>query len=210
MVLLDENWNYHVDIFDSEEQDLVEFEKKIKCMSNHVLDLLEYSHFNKLATGTDSAPSTQADLRGLIEKNKQLREEIDEKVDELKQHQTKYENFKQDRKLLTQEIKDTYEAFLMGKKYYKKYLKLYLAIDSVEDDKQKIFVQFFTESRKPSEMYSIVLLRDMKTSEYELIEMTPKLTSYKEIQKKLQETNDAPGALCCIRQLFLKVKQNKK
>lgn len=68
-----------------------------------------------------------------------------------------------DQKLLAKEIKDTHEAFLMAKKYYKKYLKIYYTIEAKKGDKQTIFVQFFTEVKKDSDVYSMRLLCDTKT-----------------------------------------------
>lgn len=72
-----------------------------------------------------------------------------------------------DHKLLSQEIKETHEAFLMAKKYYKKYLKMYYTIESRNGGMQTIFLQFFTEAKKESENYSVRLLRDTKTGFYQ-------------------------------------------
>lgn len=72
-----------------------------------------------------------------------------------------------DHKLLTQEIKETHEAFLMAKKYYKKFLKIYYCIEKRSSDTQVIFVQFFTESKKDNENYSVRLLRHTTTGQYE-------------------------------------------
>lgn len=72
-----------------------------------------------------------------------------------------------DGKLLSKEIKDTYEAFLMAKKYYKKYLKIYYTIEARKGNKQTIFVQFFAEAKKDKDLYSIRLLCDTKTGVYE-------------------------------------------
>ncbi|GBP41984.1 hypothetical protein EVAR_33788_1 [Eumeta japonica] len=43
---------------------------------------------------------------------------------------------------------------------------------------------------------------------FRVVEINPKLTTCEEIQKKLQETNDIIGALCCIRKSFLLLKNN--
>lgn len=67
---------------------------------------------------------------------------------------------------MSQEIKDTHESLLMAKKYYKKFLKFYYTIEKTTDSKQIIFVQFFTESRKEGDKYSIRLNRDLKTLHY--------------------------------------------
>lgn len=72
-----------------------------------------------------------------------------------------------EQKVLSREIKDTHEAFLMAKKYYKKYLKIYYTIEARKGDEQTIFVQFFTEAKKDMDLYSIRLLCDTKTGNYE-------------------------------------------
>lgn len=72
-----------------------------------------------------------------------------------------------DQKLLAKEIKDTHEAFLMAKKYYKKYLKIYFTVEARQDGKQEIFLQFFTEVKKESKEYSVQLLKDTGTKRYE-------------------------------------------
>lgn len=72
-----------------------------------------------------------------------------------------------DQKLLSQEVKETHEAFLMAKKYYKKFLKLYYFIENRSKEKQTIFLQFFSETKKDSEKYSVRLLRDTKSGNYD-------------------------------------------
>lgn len=68
---------------------------------------------------------------------------------------------------MIQEIKEKHEAFLMAKKYYKKFLKMYFTIESKKDDSQTIFIQFFTEARKDSGKYSVRLQRDISKCKYE-------------------------------------------
>lgn len=68
---------------------------------------------------------------------------------------------------MSQEIKETHEAFLMAKKYYKKFLKMYYTIESKSEGSQTVFVQFFTEAKKESENYTVRLLRDTKTGSYQ-------------------------------------------
>lgn len=72
-----------------------------------------------------------------------------------------------DHKLLSQEIKETHEAFLMAKKYYKKFLRIYYCIEKRYNDTQVVFVQFFTENKKDNENYSVRLLRHTNTGQYE-------------------------------------------
>lgn len=72
-----------------------------------------------------------------------------------------------DHNLLTKEIKETHEAFLMAKKCFKKFLKIYYTIESRNKDSQVIFVQFFTEAKKDTENYTVRLKRNIKTRSYE-------------------------------------------
>lgn len=72
-----------------------------------------------------------------------------------------------DQKLISQEIKETHESFLMAKKYYKKFLKMYHTIESKNSETQTIFLQFFTEARRDSENYSVCLLRNTKIGQYQ-------------------------------------------
>lgn len=74
--------------------------------------------------------------------------------------------FFSDQKLLSQEIKETHEAFLMAKKYYKKFLKMYYTVETRNTESQMIFIQFFTEAKNDSDNYSVRLLRDCKTGHY--------------------------------------------
>lgn len=200
MTLIDDKWNFNNDIIDLEKIDFTEFDQKIKCITNNVLHLLECNFFSNNSLDSNSSVSNQDNLKSLMEKNKELKTDIEANVEKLKQLQLQYEHFKEgkyffkdirflkcsvqiiyilifhsfdniliiftDQKLLSQEIKDTHEAFLMAKKYYKKYFKLYYTIEYEQDNTQKIIVQFFTESRKTTDNYSICLLRDMKTSSY--------------------------------------------
>lgn len=55
----------------------------------------------------------------------------------------------------------------MAKKYYKKYPKIYFTVQAWKGDKQTIFVQFFVEAKKDTDLYSVRLLRDSKTEVYE-------------------------------------------
>lgn len=55
----------------------------------------------------------------------------------------------------------------MAKKFYKKYLKIYYTIEARKGDKQTIFVQFFAEAKKDTDLYSIRLLYDTKRGLYQ-------------------------------------------
>lgn len=43
-----------------------------------------------------------------------------------------------------------------------------------------------------------------------VLSTNPRIRNFKEIQRKLQESNDTPGALCSIRQYFLTLKATYK
>ncbi|KAI5651863.1 chromosome segregation protein spc25 domain-containing protein [Phthorimaea operculella] len=185
----------------------MEFDTRINSLRNEVLNLNGFK--KQMYDNNDISPSHDEELKTLIEKNKQLRNEIDKKLEELNKQKSEYETYKQDQKLLSQEIKDTHEAFLMAKKFYKKNLKIYYTIETRSNEKQTIYLQFFTEAKKECENYSIRLLRNTKTEHYELLETKPKLKKFDELKTTLQETNDVPGVLCDIREAFLKIKNKK-
>lgn len=72
-----------------------------------------------------------------------------------------------DQKLLSQEIKEKHEAFLMAKKCYKKFLKMYYSVDPKIDCKQAAYVQFFTEAKKESDNYSVRLIKNLESGKYD-------------------------------------------
>lgn len=96
-----------------------------------------------------------------------------------------------DQKLLAKEIKDTHEAFLMAKKFYKKHLKIYYTIESRKGEKQTIFVQFFTEVKKETDAYSVKLLCDTKTGVCECKYLSRNVTF---VQFNIEENH----YLCCL------------
>ncbi|XP_049869294.1 uncharacterized protein LOC126369051 [Pectinophora gossypiella] len=206
MAVIDDNWNFRIE--NMRNDSCKDFESRVKCLCDEVLQL---NGFRVQQYDTNNiSPSNDEELKILIDNNKQLRNEIEKKHEELSKQKNQYENFKQDQKLLSQEVKDTHEAFLMAKKFYKKYLKMYYTTELKNGDKQTIYIQFFTEAKKESEYYSIRLHRDCKTEHYELFETTPKVPIFEELKKSLQETNDVAGMLCSIRQAFMKIKKSKK
>ncbi|XP_075973519.1 uncharacterized protein LOC142974845 [Anticarsia gemmatalis] len=211
MTVIEDNWDIQLDLGSKEQNSFKEFESRVKCLHQHVHDLLEDGFkVPKFRFSGNIASSNDDELKALTERNKQLRLDIETKIEELSKQKVQYENFKKDQKLLAQEIKETHEAFLTAKKYYKKFLKMYYTVESRNNGIQTIFVQFFTEAKKESENYSVRLLRDTKTGYYQLDRVSPKLHGFKDLQKQLQETNDVPGCLCCIRQAFMNIKKNKK
>ncbi|XP_013143108.1 PREDICTED: uncharacterized protein LOC106106989 [Papilio polytes] len=210
MCTVEGNWNYEFDILNIEKSNFTNFEIIMKNFQECALKTFENTFTADNHTSKDITQKSDDDLRDLIEKNKTLKQEIDIKLKELQQQQKQYETFKQDQKLLIQEIKEKHEAFLMAKKYYKKFLKMYFTIESKKDNSQTIFIQFFTEARKDSGKYSVRLQRDISKCKYELLSTNPQLKNFKELQRKLQETNDVPGVLSCIRKSFLTIKDSIK
>ncbi|KAJ0177215.1 hypothetical protein K1T71_007224 [Dendrolimus kikuchii] len=211
MSVLEENWDLNLDLNSVEKRNIEQFELSLSYVNEKVSKILEngFRSQNQFLNG-NAHLCYDDELKALMEKNKLLRYEVDYKLDELSKQQTRYESCKKDQKLLSEEIKERHEAFLMAKKSYKKFLKLYHTVENKNNDRQTIFVQFFTETKKESENYSVRLLKDLKTGKYHLINTIPKLPNEKELQRILGETNDVPGALCCIREEFLMIKSSKK
>ncbi|XP_059047157.1 uncharacterized protein LOC131842597 [Achroia grisella] len=211
MSVIEDNWDFQFDLHSVENESFHEFQVKVDNVNERVVKLLEDGfkpqniNYNFINTQNHDGD----ELKNLIDKNKQLRQDIDVKLEDIAQRQSRYEHCKQDQKLLSQEIKETHEAFLMAKKYYKKYLKMYYTIESRSNEKQAIFIQFFTEYKKDSDHYSLSLSRDCNLGKYDLISITPKVPIFKEVQRRLKETNDLPGALYCIRQAFIHIRLSK-
>lgn len=73
----------------------------------------------------------------------------------------------------------------------------------------KIYI--FSNIYVPVSYFSVWILFKLNHSFiFSVLNVTPKLHIFKELQQRLQETNDVPGALCCIRQAFMDIKMNKK
>ncbi|KPJ08130.1 hypothetical protein RR48_12869 [Papilio machaon] len=210
MCTVEGNWNYEFDIINIEKSNFSNLEIILNNFQECALKTLENTFTAEARTCKDVTQKSDDDLRDLLEKNKTLKQKIDIKLKELQQQQKQYETFKQDQKLLIQEIKEKHEAFLMAKKYYKKFLRMYFTIESKNKDSQTIFVQFFNETRKDSEKYSVRLLRNISKCKYDLLSTNPQLKNVKELQRKLEETNDVPGVLSCIRKSFLIIKDSTK
>ncbi|XP_063361682.1 uncharacterized protein LOC134650680 [Cydia amplana] len=211
MSVIDETWDFKIDIKQLDKNLFCEFKSDVGNLSKQIANQLDGLQTQNIINYSGrSAKNSDDELRMITEKNKQLVHDIKFKVEEYEQQQVKYSKFKSEQKLLANEIKDTHEAFLMAKKYYKKFLKIYFTIESRKDGKDGIFLQFFTEAKKESKGNSVYLLRDSKTKHYEVLEIRPGQEICKEVQQKLQATDDVPGALCYIRQHFMKMKKGKK
>ncbi|XP_004927035.1 uncharacterized protein LOC101745476 [Bombyx mori] len=210
MSTFEDDWNFQINIEDIEKKNFEEFEKSLRYINDHVFKLLEETFkTQRLDYNCGTGRSHDEELKLLIDKNKQLRQEVDNKTNEILILQTKYENYKKDQKLLSQEVKETHEAYLLTKKFYKKKLKMYYAIESREAEKETIFIQFFTECKKDPENYSVRLLRNTKLRHYQILQISPKIKIEKELKQKIYIPDDVSALLCCIRQEFLNIKQNK-
>ncbi|XP_046959511.1 uncharacterized protein LOC124529690 [Vanessa cardui] len=211
MSVIEAKWNYKISLSEVEDSFYSNFELQLNNICENVLKALEDGFLiESINYQANIAQTYDEELKLIVENNKELRQEIALQLNEITRQQTQYENYKQDQKLLTQEIKETHEAFLMAKKCYKKFLKIYYSIESRNGNSQVIFVQFFTEAKKDTENYSVRLLRNMESGKYELQSIYPKLKTFKDLQRKLKETNDVPGVLCCLRQAFMLLKDSKK
>ncbi|CAH4032574.1 uncharacterized protein LOC123715015 [Pieris brassicae] len=164
----------------------------------------------KPAYRPNSANTLEEELDILHQLNKNLKKEIDENLEKLSQKQNEYESFKQDHKLITNQIKETHESLLMARRCYKNFLNFYYTIESKQIDQQVIFIQFFTQSKRDSEKYSIRLLRNTQTGKYSLQEINPTLKNNKYVVRILEHTNNVPGVLAYIRQGFVYMKKHKK
>ncbi|CAF4922109.1 unnamed protein product [Pieris macdunnoughi] len=158
----------------------------------------------------NSANTLEEELDILHQLNKNLRKEIEENLEKLSQKQNEYEGFKQDHKLVTNQIKETHESLLMARRCYKNFLNFYYTIESRQTDQQVIFIQFFTQSKRDSEKYSIRLLRNTQTGKYSLQETNPTLKNNKYAERILEHTNNVPGVLAYIRLGFVLIKKHKK
>ncbi|XP_041978448.1 uncharacterized protein LOC121732583 [Aricia agestis] len=211
MNFIAENWEFRKDIREVEKNRVNLFEVERNSWNEQILRLMEDNFiFNNVKNKKTATLSNDEELKLLIDENKELRQEIEYKLKDLSKNQDQYETYKKDQKLLTQEVRERHEAFLTAKKYYKKFLKIYFTIESRSKDTQTVYVQFFTESKKEPDYYSVRLVRNIKTGNYDLQSANPKLKNFKELQKRLLDTNDVPGVLCYIRQAFLKMKSIKK
>nr|XP_026488364.1 uncharacterized protein LOC113395039 [Vanessa tameamea] len=211
MSVIEAKWNYKISLSEIEDSFYSNFELQLNNICENVLKALEDGFLiESINYQANIAQTYDEELKLIIENNKELRQEIALQLNEITRQQTQYENYKQDQKLLTQEIKETHEAFLMAKKCYKKFLKIYYSIESRSGNSQVIFVQFFTETKKDTENYSVRLLRNIESGKYELQSIYPKLKTFKDLQRMLKETNDVPGVLCCLRQAFTLLKDAKK
>ncbi|VVC87318.1 unnamed protein product [Leptidea sinapis] len=211
MSVIENTSDYLINLNAIQEDALLSFESCLNSISERVLHLLHQDSLGlHLNSKENQLSKNEEDLHSLIEINQKLRHDIEFKIKDLKIQQTQYDNFKQEQKILSNEIKETHEAYLRAKKYLKKHLKFFFTISETNDTAdQVIFVQFFTEARKESECYSVKLSRNIKSQKYTLLNINPELKISKDIQRLLQEDNCVPGVLSCIREAFRVLKDDK-
>ncbi|KOB77121.1 Protein translocase subunit SecA [Operophtera brumata] len=140
MSVIDDNWDYSIDLHHFDNVSYYELKATICNIKELILHELEDSYkLHKFVYNGKVAQSHDDELKDLVEKNRILRNEL----------------------------KETHEAFLMAKKYYKKFLKMYHTVESMNSETQTIFLQYFTEAKRDSQNYSIRLLRNIKTRQYQ-------------------------------------------
>ncbi|XP_045771722.1 uncharacterized protein LOC123871805 [Maniola jurtina] len=210
MGIIDENWNYEIDIGECEKRANRLFELQINTLCESILKALDKGFINIVEDKDCLARNNDEELKLLFERNKEIKQDIEIKLKELSQQQAQFENFKRDQKLLKQEVKETHEAFLMARKHFKKSLNIYYSIESRSKEIQIVFVQFFTELKKNGDNYSVCLLKNIKTRQYTLQSTNPTIKLFKELQRRLQENNDVAGVLCYIREAFIAHKLKDK
>lgn len=94
MSIIEENWDIKLNLTTIEENNYVEFEARVKCLHEHILNLIDngfkvhkYNYNGNVAQNDD-------ELITLMERNKQLRHDIDSKLEDLSQQKIQYENYK--------------------------------------------------------------------------------------------------------------------
>lgn len=89
-----EDWNYEFDIKEIENSSNHLFELEMKRLGESVVKALDNA-FNTIKVEDDEDfVRSNEELRSLLEKNKELKQELEMKQKELKQQQTQYETSK--------------------------------------------------------------------------------------------------------------------
>lgn len=95
MNVFDNNWDFKIDLIQYEQKNYRVFADTVKNIDAHVLQLLDSNFVNKSSNEANSAQNFDYDLKTLIEINRQLKDKIKGKVQDLETRQKQYENFKQ-------------------------------------------------------------------------------------------------------------------
>lgn len=95
MSVIEDNWNIHYSLKSIEENSYMEFESKVESLHEKFLGVLEngFKH-KKLNWNSNVTYNHDDELKTLIERNKQMRQEIDKKLEEFSQQKVQYENYK--------------------------------------------------------------------------------------------------------------------
>ena len=95
MSIIEEIWDVQVNLNLLEENSYIEFESKVVSLHEHVVNVIENGfRVNKYNCSNNVALNHDDELKTLIERNKQLRQDIDMKLEELSQQKIQYENYK--------------------------------------------------------------------------------------------------------------------
>lgn len=96
MSVIEENWDTQMKASTFEISSFKEFEVKVKFLRQHILNLLEdgFTTVSKLNFNGSKVLSNDDELKTLTELNKQLRLDIDNKVEAFSKQKIQYENYK--------------------------------------------------------------------------------------------------------------------
>lgn len=95
MSIIEEIWDIQINLDQIEENSYNEFEAKVVSSHEHVINVIENGfRVNKYNCSNNVALNHDDELKILIERNKQLRLDIDTKLEEFSQQKVQYENYK--------------------------------------------------------------------------------------------------------------------
>lgn len=94
MSLIEEIWDIQINLNLIEENNYIDFQAKVVSLHEHVLNIIENGFRVNKSNFNNSVPQNHDELKTIIERNKQLRHDIDKKVEELSQQKLHYEKYK--------------------------------------------------------------------------------------------------------------------
>lgn len=95
MSVIEDNWDYIIDLNHVDKKSYFEFETTISSFKELVFQQLEDSFkVQKFVYSGKVAQNHDDELKDLVEKNKTTRNQIDSKLEELSQQQLQYEIYK--------------------------------------------------------------------------------------------------------------------
>lgn len=96
MSVVEENWVYQINIDDIEKNLFDNFEKELNILCENIPKVLEDNFLiENINHQVNLAQTYDDELKFLTEGNKELKQQIESKLKELSDRQTKYENYKQ-------------------------------------------------------------------------------------------------------------------